>query len=148
MEHRKCFVVQGPAMALLPLHGKGVRQLPAAMAAWLSALLPLAPGMELSVRDAFPLGGRNGQQRYFFSVPALAHADSIVRLRCSLKGTGVVIRDHLSPAEKELHGALWSTFQAARAAGHSAQFHRARLFVYKPHADGTVRRIEVLACPT
>jgi len=64
-----------------------------------------------------------------FSVHCHSYADAVVRNRCKLKGSGLIIFDVLSATEGKHHSDLVPRFQEAKAAGQRAQFVRGRLKV-------------------
>ena len=100
-------------------------------------------GAVIHVVEAYPLPGKRGApalvagpavtdnrpRRVLFRVSNVWEAESIVRSRYKLKGSGVTILDELSPEEYAVHQRLWPLFKAARDEGKKAYFNRAKLFV-------------------
>lgn len=130
-EHRKCFVLRAPHVALESLQDKRGKQLTMAAAALINDKLHLTGEDTICVVDAFPLRRTNDMARYFIRVASLSEAGAIVHNRRLLKGSGMVLLDHLTPEEKAVHDALWPSYVAAWRAGYHAQFHRARLYVWR-----------------
>ena len=93
------------------------------------------PLKAFSITEAFPLGKilpqdpPSKRRIFLFRVLSVADAELIVRSRCALRSTQLVISDVLSPDERATHNALWPTFVEARRMGLKPQFNRARLFV-------------------
>ena len=93
------------------------------------------PPKAFSITEAFPLGKilpqdpPSKRRIFLFRVLSVADAELIVRSRCALRSTQLVISDVLSPDERATHNALWPTFVEARRMGLKPQFNRARLFV-------------------
>ena len=54
---------------------------------------------------------------------------ALVRGRCRLKGSGKKLFDVLTAEERRIHQRLLPRYHREVAAGSTAQFHRARLFV-------------------
>jgi flagellar biosynthesis GTPase FlhF len=124
-EQRKRFVLQAPAQAIA---GQGGREGAAAVDAAMRQLLPAA---EFTLVDCGRMGSTTAQaQRFLVTVTSLWEAESLVKNRCLLKGTGYSLFDVLTKEEKLAHDRLWPRFLEARSkAGVKAQFNRARLFV-------------------
>jgi hypothetical protein len=97
--------------------------MPQQVQAYLATRLSLA--QPVSVTDAV----RQGQRRIFFTVASLTQADSLVRARHALRGSGVALLEVLSPEEEGAHALLWPVYVAARDQGKRAQFRRAQLFI-------------------
>ena len=129
----RCFRVKGPMI----LRGKQGTALSRGLEGFFLAEL----GVKASVSNAIAL--ENGH--FLVEVATITQATAIVKARHLLKGSGHVVFDVLAPKEQAAHDLLWPTFQAARKAGLSAQFHRAQLFVTLRVVGGaSSRRIAVL----
>ena len=82
-----------------------------------------------SIKDPFVVPRRGDRITIAFTLQTLAQVESLITARCQLKGTGVVLGEVLTPAERRERQALYPQFKEARAAGLKAQFKRGRLFV-------------------
>ena len=87
------------------------------------------PSARFSVTDAVRVGDQTRISRVYLTVGTLEEADSMVRWRHCLRGSGFTLYEVLSPVESAAHQALWPLFVAARALGKRTQLNRARLTV-------------------
>ena len=128
--HRLHFVVVAAA-GQVPAGVRGK----ALVAAIDSTLHAYMAGAEFTIADARRIrpeparGAEAPRDRFLIAVDRMWEADSLVAHRHMLKGTGVVVFDHLSREEQVAHARLLPAFRQAQASGAKAQFQRARLFV-------------------
>ena len=106
------------------------RDLPAAAA---SVIKSRVPG-DFQIADCQRMAShtlRSGTivDRYLVKVTRLWEAENLVRGRCRLKGSGITLFDVLTAEERRIHQRLLPRYHREVAAGSTAQFHRARLFV-------------------
>jgi hypothetical protein len=73
----------------------------------------------------------------YITVPHISQANVIVNNRRQLKGSGFVIADELSTAEREAYQLMWPRHMEARKAGKNSYFTRAELRI-----DGKLCRVE------
>ena len=123
------FVVVAPA-GHVPVAAVGlglVAAVDSALHAFMHADFTLVDARRLRPEPA--RGAAAPRDRFLVAVDRMWEADSLVAHRHMLKGTGVVVFDHLSREEQVAHARLLPAFRQAQASGAKAQFQRARLFV-------------------
>ena len=123
------FVVVAPA-GHVPVAAVGlglVAAVDSALHAFMHADFSLVDARRLRPEPA--RGAAAPRDRFLVAVDRMWEADSLVAHRHMLKGTGVVVFDHLSREEQVAHARLLPAFRQAQASGAKAQFQRARLFV-------------------
>ena len=123
-QERKAFIVQTPK-GVLPSSGPLCQTVTSLL--WDN--IPELAQARLYITDAVRVGDQSASSRVYITVKRLEHAEALVRYRCRLKNSGIIVFDVLSPAERKLHHKLWPLFLEARARGQKAQFQRARLMV-------------------
>lgn len=126
LAYRKSFLLKVPAThTLTEQHGYALHR---GLVSFFQQQPAFGPGggvLYFQIQDVV----HRGPSRILFTVSSLLCAETVVRLRHHLKGSGCSIFDVLSPEESKQHAALWPRFLEERAAGRRVQFDRARLKV-------------------
>ena len=118
-----------PHLLHFTLSGKGLGTLGSAAEVVRGQVAKVDGGAGVVVVDAVRLGPA-ASPRFQFKVATLEQADALVRGRGkAFAGSGIVLSEVLSLAERALHTQLYPDFLRLKAAGHRVQFRRARLFV-------------------